>query len=269
MAVSPFLKWPGGKRWFISRYSSLLPTRFNTYFEPFLGAGSVFFHLKPPYAVLGDVNADVVDLYRAVAWRRISFEIRLQEHQERHGKRYYYDVRRQVPQALVERAARTLYLNRTSFNGMYRVNQAGEFNVPKGVKTKVVMDTDDFVAAAKLLRSAKIRVSDFEPLIDEASARDLVFADPPYVVGHNNNGFVKYNEKLFKWDDQIRLANALNRARKRKVKIVATNAAHADVEQLYKKRGFFIHQVERYSSISGSSHGRCKFREIVITANCD
>lgn len=152
---------------------------------------------------------------------------------------------------------------------MYRVNLAGEFNVPKGVRTAVVKDTDDFAADAKLLRLADLRVSDFEPLVDEAEAGDLVFADPPYIVGHNNNGFVKYNEKLFKWEDQVRLANALARARSRGVKVVATNAAHIEIEKLYQQRRFTVLRVERYSSISGISEGRCRFQELVISANCD
>jgi DNA adenine methylase len=152
---------------------------------------------------------------------------------------------------------------------MYRVNLAGEFNVPKGGKTAVVMDTDDFAAAANVLRRAEIRVSDFEPLVEEAKAGDLVFADPPYIVGHNNNGFVKYNEKLFKWDDQLRLAEALARARERGVKVVVTNAAHKELEQLYRERHFRIVRVKRYSSISGVSEGRCRFQELIISANCD
>jgi DNA adenine methylase len=199
----PFMKWPGGKRWLIARHSAVLPTSFGRYFEPFLGGGSVFFHLQPELAVLGDINPELVELYKAVAWRRRRLESLLQEHQRNHGKRHYYSVRSRMPSDPVERAARTLYLNRTCFNGMYRVNLTGQFNVPKGEKTAVVMDTDDFAAAAKLLRRADLRVSDFERLVDEAQAGDLVFADPPYIVGHNNNGFVKYNEKLFRCPDQF------------------------------------------------------------------
>jgi DNA adenine methylase len=246
----------------------MLPAVFGRYFEPFLGGGSVFFHLQPRRAVLGDSNAELIEAFKVVAWRRRRLERLLQEHQRKHGKRHYYAVRCQVPDDPVERAARTLYLNRTCFNGMYRVNLGGEFNVPKGEKTAVVMDDDDFAAAAKLLRRAELRVSDFEPLIDEAKGGDLVFADPPYIVGHNNNGFVKYNEKLFKWDDQIRLAIALARARKRGVKVVATNAAHAEIERLYRQLSFTISPVKRYSSISGSSEGRCQFQELIISANC-
>jgi DNA adenine methylase len=263
------MKWPGGKRWFVARYSGVLPTAFGRYFEPFLGGASVFFHLEPQRAILGDTNHELIELFKAIAWRRKRLERMLQDHQATHGVRHYYRVRSHIPADSVERAARALYLNRTCFNGVYRVNLAGQFNVPKGEKSAVVMDTDDFAAAARLLRRADIRVSDFEPLVDEAEAGDLVFADPPYIVGHNDNGFVKYNEKLFKWDDQVRLAKALARARKRRAKIVATNAGHGEIEKLYRQLSFMIRRVERYSSISAASDGRCQFQELIITANCD
>jgi DNA adenine methylase len=261
------MKWPGGKRWFIARHAAVLPTTYNRYFEPFLGGGSVFFHLAPKRAVLGDTNAELIELFRVVAWRRCRLECLLQQHQTRHSERHYYAVRASVPVEAVQRAARILYLNRTCFNGMYRVNLDGVFNVPIGEKTTVVMDTDDFRAAARLLRRAEMRVSDFEPLVNEAKTGDLIFADPPYIVGHNNNGFVKYNEKLFKWEDQIRLASALIRAKNRGAKVVATNAAHDEIEKLYKRWGFTIERVERYSSISGDSDGRCRFQEIIVTGN--
>lgn len=264
MSLQPFMKWPGGKRWFIHQHSDVLPQTYRRYIEPFLGGGSVFFHLQPEQAILGDTNAELIDLFRMVAWRRKTLEQMLQEHQQNHGKRHYYRVRSAVPDDPVERAARTLYLNRTCFNGMYRVNREGEFNVPKGVKDTILLAQDDFTSAAKLLRRAKIVVSDFQPLIDRARRNDLVFADPPYIVGHNNNGFVKYNELLFKWDDQIRLAEALRKAQERGVKVVSTNAAHAQIERLYPTSRFAIRRVERFSSISGDANGRCQFQEIII-----
>src|SRR5207249_1865757 len=131
----PFMKWPGGKRWFVCRHSAMLPATFGRYVEPFLGGGSVFFHLQPGRAILGDTNAELIELFKVVARRRKQLESLLQEHQKNHGKRHYYRVRSRVPTDPVERAARTLYLNRTCFNGMYRVNLAGQFNVPKGEKT--------------------------------------------------------------------------------------------------------------------------------------
>jgi DNA adenine methylase Dam len=119
----PFLKWPGGKRWFVSHYADLLPKTFGRYYEPFLGAGSVFFHLQPERAILKDTNRELIAVYKAVAWYRKQLEALLQLHHENHGKRYYYRVRANIPDDPVARAARTLYLNRTCFNGMYRVTR--------------------------------------------------------------------------------------------------------------------------------------------------
>jgi DNA adenine methylase len=266
--MTPFLKWPGGKRWFVARHPELLPTSFDRYFEPFLGAGSTFFHLEPARAVLADCNRELIAVYRAVRHRRKRLEQLLASHQRRHSQEYYYTVRDTIPAEAVERAARTIYLNRTCFNGMYRVNLTGEFNVPVGTKTSVLLPTDDFASVARLLRQAQLRVSDFEPVIDEAKRGDLVFADPPYVVGHNNNGFLKYNEHLFKWADQERLADTLARARDRGVKILATNADHSAVRELYRQRSFTLMSVERYSSISSTSSSRKPFQELIILANC-
>ena len=269
MPLLPFLKWPGGKRWLVAHHAHLFPAKFVRYFEPFLGGGSVFFHLQPQRAVLADRNGELIDLYRAMAWRRKKLEALLRAHQENHGKRYYYRIRSHVPSDPLERAARTLYLNRTCFNGIYRVNLVGVFNVPKGTKKTVLLDTDDFASAARLLRRVELEQSDFEPIIDRAKPGDLVFADPPYTVRHNNNGFVKYNETLFSWADQERLAAALERAARRGARVVATNAAHAEILALYPQPRFHSEVVLRYSSISSDSSSRRSYSELVIRANYD
>ncbi|MFS8652085.1 MAG: Dam family site-specific DNA-(adenine-N6)-methyltransferase [Caldibacillus sp.] len=267
MQLVPFLKWPGGKRWFISRYSDIFPKKFNLYIEPFLGGGSVYFYLKPESALLGDINEELIITYRAIRDNWVGVKEKLVIHQKNHCKEYYYNMRDIVPNDPVERAARLIYLNRTCFNGIYRVNSNGKFNVPKGTRDSVIFETDDFEGISKLLSSADIRVSDFEPLINEAHRDDLIFADPPYTVRHNQNGFIKYNENLFSWDDQVRLADALWRARKRGAKIILTNANHQSIRDLYTERGFEIMTVSRYSSISADPKRRNKFQELVIWAN--
>jgi DNA adenine methylase len=260
----PFLMWPGGKRWFVTEHSNVFPTKFNRYIEPFLGSGSVFFHLQPADALLGDTNAELITAYRGLrrGWRKAYALLR--EHHERHDDRHYYLVREQRLPSSIERAARLIYLNRACFNGIYRVNRNGEFNVPKGTRESILFDTDDFAATARLLRGADIRVADFEELVDEANRNDFVFADPPYTVRHNLNGFIKYNEKLFSWDDQLRLAKALARARDRGALIVATNANHASLRNLYRTHGFRLKTVSRYSSISASADSRRQFEELLI-----
>ena len=168
------------------------------------------------------------------------------------------------PRTPITRAARFIYLNRTCWNGLYRVNLNGQFNVPIGTKKNVLLDSDNFEELSKLLRDTRLIVSDFEAIIEQAQAGDLVFADPPYTVRHNLNGFVKYNEKIFHWDDQIRLRDCLVRAHDRGCLIFLTNANHPSVMKLYKGH-FDISSLKRSSVIAANSSDRGKYEELVIT----
>jgi DNA adenine methylase len=262
--LSPFLKWPGGKRWLVELHSHLFPRKYQNYIEPFLGAGSVYFHLKPSRAILGDLNGDLITAYRGIRESALAVQLLLEEHHISHCKEYYYEIREIVPASLIAQAARIIYLNRTCFNGIYRVNRRGQFNVPVGNRDRVVRDTDNFAAIAGLLQGAELRHSDFEPLVDEAQAGDLVFLDPPYTVRHNRNGFIKYNEQLFSWDDQERLAKAATRAAERGARIMVTNASHATIRRLYTRDLFRFRKVSRYSAISASIDSRKHFDELII-----
>lgn len=263
----PIVKWPGGKRWLVELYPELLPKRLNgRYLEPFVGGGAVFFRLRPERALLADANPDLIQAYASVRDHTQALLELLRRHERLHSKAHYYRVRTCVPADPIERSARFLYLNRTCFNGIYRVNREGIFNVPIGSKTRVLLPSDDWQQWALALRSADLRQADFESLIDEAGKGDFVFADPPYTVHHNRNGFIKYNQVLFSWEDQVRLADSVNRARKRGARILLTNANHASVRKLY-GRGFEMFVVSRYSSMSASANGRDIFDEIVVKAN--
>lgn len=264
-AQSPFLKWPGGKRWFVDKHADLLNIEFKKYYEPFLGAGSVFFHLAPKKAVLGDLNADVVAAFTGIREDPKGVHRELRRHHRLHNDAHYYSVRSMAPRSPVNRAARIIYLNRTCFNGIYRVNQQGQFNVPLGNRGDVIRSTDDFEGIAKMLNRVKIYHSDFEPLIDQAELDDLLFLDPPYTVRHNRNGFIKYNERLFSWEDQIRLASATTRAVKRGALVIMTNANHRSIKSLYDKDVFRFKVVSRFSAISATSGSRKSFEELVIT----
>lgn len=262
--LRPFLKWAGGKRWFVVNCHRLLTNEFANYIEPFLGSGAVFFHLSPRRGVLGDKNIELIDTYRAIqkdwegVWRK------LRHHSRNHGYEYYYRIRDQKPRTPTAQAARFIYLNRTCFNGLYRVNREGLFNVPKGSKDTVLFADDDFQGISRLLRTMRLCAGDFAELIDAAQAGDFVFADPPYTVKHNNNNFLKYNEVIFSWADQIRLADALESARKRGVRIVLCNADHGSVRELY--QGFErVFSVERYSVLAAGSRYRRRTTELVVT----
>lgn len=264
--IIPFLRWPGGKRWLVDMYPDVFPQSYNTYIEPFLGAGSVYFHLQPDRAVLGDLNHDVIIVYRGIRQDAESVQALLEKHHSLHCREYYYEIRNIVPVSLAAQAARIIYLNRTCFNGIYRVNLKGQFNVPIGERKQVMKDTDDFTAVASLLANVDLHHEDFETLVDLAQLSDFVFLDPPYTVRHNRNGFNKYNEQLFSWADQERLACAAARACRRGAKVVITNASHPTVRQLYPEDLFAFREVSRYSSISAYLDSRKHFDELVISS---
>lgn len=264
--VGPFLKWPGGKRWLVASHSRLLPRRHNRYIEPFLGAGSVFFHLRPQWALLGDLNTDVITAFQGIMDDPEHVQLLLEKHHLQHTSEYYYKIRSESPGTLSAQAARIIYLNRTCFNGIYRVNKRGEFNVPLGTRDTVVLDSDNFQAVAMLLSRAELHNCDFESLTDSALADDLLFLDPPYTVRHNRNGFIKYNERLFSWDDQERLAKAATRAAERGAQVVVTNASHSTIRALYEKDLFKFRTVSRFSPVSASPDSRKQFEELIITS---
>lgn len=228
----PFLKWAGGKRWLVGR-PNWQPERYRSYIEPFLGGGSVFFSLEPERGLLNDRNKELMNMYRVLRDYPELLREHLQEHQRRHTESHYYEVRAAVLDCGIERAARFLYLNRACWNGLYRVNRNGAFNVPKGTKDKVFFETDDYIGASRALRRVKLRSTDFEKIIDQAEPGDFVFVDPPYTVKHNLNGFVRYNERIFSWSDQERLAGAVERAFRRGCLVAVTNADHESVRELY------------------------------------
>lgn len=261
--VLPFLKWAGGKRWLVSSYPDLLKIPFKRYIEPFLGSGAIFFHLAPRKAILADRNQELIEAYQVIKddWELVLHELR--KHQKNHSKQYYYAIRQSKPRTPHTRAARFIYLNRTCWNGLYRVNLRGEFNVPIGTKSSVLLDTDDFGSISKLLVNVELCVSDFENIINRAGPDDFVFIDPPYTVKHNLNGFIKYNENLFSWDDQERLRDAVIRAKNRGAAVLLSNAYHRSIRELYK--GIGTQKVlTRSSVLAADSENRGKYKELVI-----
>jgi DNA adenine methylase len=263
--LEPFLKWPGGKRWLVHQYASLFPSQYRRYLEPFLGGGAVFFHLTPQRAVLSDTNSDLINAYQCLRKHAKVIEKRLFDLQQKHSKEFYYRVRATRPADTIEQAARFLYLNRTCFNGIYRVNLNGEFNVPIGTKDLVAYPKDYLQGIATCLRHASIRVADFEETIDRAVADDFVFVDPPYTVMHNNNNFLKYNANLFSWADQLRLVSAVKRAARRGAAIMISNADHHSVRELYSNFGTH-HRVNRVSVLAADFLHRRKTTELLITS---
>jgi DNA adenine methylase len=249
----PFLKWTGGKRWLADTVAEMLPERRGRYFEPFLGGASVFFYLKPWPATLSDVNKELINVYRQVRDNLPEVIERLRKLTIDAGT--YAKVRESRPRTPVTKAVRLLYLNRTAFNGIYRVNRSGQFNVPFGCKVGTVLCNDKLLqSASRTLQNRIVACSDFEAMIDSAVRHDIVYADPPYTTRHDNNGFRRYNESLFTWSDQERLSESCVRAVGRGVSVIVSNAAHKEIGRLYKD--FQSKTVSRYTGISGSTYGR-------------
>lgn len=262
MKNKPFLKWAGGKRWLVERPEFKIPYYTGSYIEPFVGGGAVFFSHAPDHAIISDANARLIETYRAIQQDWIAVTDNLSNHQKNHSKEYYYETRSKGFENLYERAAQFLYLNRACWNGLYRENLRGEFNVPIGTKSKIIMDGDDFEKISAALQNVIILNEDFSTVIERATLGDLIFVDPPYTVAHNFNGFVKYNQNIFSWNDQIRLRDCLLAAKQRGARILLTNAAHESIRELYVDLSEPV-EIVRASVISGNPKSRVKTSELL------
>ncbi|MDP2386992.1 MAG: Dam family site-specific DNA-(adenine-N6)-methyltransferase [Bacteroidota bacterium] len=263
--MEPFLKWAGGKRWLTTRPIDIFPDHVETkrYFEPFLGGAAVFFHLQPTGGYLSDLNVDLINAYTTIRDNWEDLVDVLFKYDKKHSVDFYYEMREKKPRVSLLQAARFIYLNRTCWNGLYRVNKNGQFNVPIGTKTKVLSTEDNFQELSLLLNTMSIESCDFQNTIDKARSGDFVFIDPPYTVKHNLNGFVKYNEKIFSWQDQIRLKDSVSKAIKRGAFVLILNANHISIKELYKGVGKTI-ELERASVIAGNSSARGRYTELAI-----
>jgi DNA adenine methylase len=261
--MRPFLRWAGGKRWLTRNSSVALPAS-SRLIEPFLGGGALFFSRFWNSAVLADVNRFLINAY---VWMKNDhsglFDL-LIDHFNLHSKDYYYEIRARLGASTRQDAADFIYLNRACFNGLFRVNLSGRFNVPIGNKLYELRDRTEFDDWAARLKRCEIRLADFEETIGACGEGDFIFADPPYTVNHNSNGFIEYNEKIFSWDDQVRLHACLLSASSRGAQFALTNADHSTVRELYE--GCALQTVERGSEMAGRIGARGRTTEVVITS---
>ncbi|MGC9963918.1 MAG: Dam family site-specific DNA-(adenine-N6)-methyltransferase [Syntrophobacteraceae bacterium] len=259
LVVKPFIRWAGGKTWLLKQLDQFMPNSFNNYYEPFLGGAAVFFHLKQNnrlnrQAVLSDLNEELIDCFVQIRDNVESVIKHLQMYCN--DKAFYYHIRDLIPSSVEEKAARFIYLNRTSFNGIYRVNLNGVYNVPYGFKTyRVLFDYDNLRNVSVLLQDVHIIHQDFQTCLKSVKAGDLVFIDPPYTVAHDNNGFVKYNQKIFAWWDQHRLVEAISGLIAQKAHFILTNAAHPSINELFRTCGTKT-ELRRFSLIGGKKAKR-------------
>jgi DNA adenine methylase len=262
----PFLRWAGGKNWLLKHIKDFLPPLgFRNYHEPFLGGGSVFFFLQPQKkSFLSDSNVDLINTYSTVRDNPQAIINLLGTY--KNEKDFYYNIRESILTDPVENAARFIYLNQTSFNGIYRVNLKGEYNVPFGYRSKDFICERILLQCSKTLQNSTMQSYDFDCIREQIKKQDLVFLDPPYTVSHNLNGFIKYNEKLFSVEDQIRLNKLIDFIKTRGAYYILTNAAHAKILQIFDK-GDRVVELHRYSVLGGKNAIRGLTSEYLFT-NC-
>lgn len=267
--VKPFLRWAGGKRWLTKSIVNFLPLEFNNYHEPFLGGGSIFLFLKSNGLIknqsyLSDFNEELINTYKQIATNPNDLISALKKF--KNNKEDYYKIRSLRPNADLIKAARFLYLNKASFNGIYRVNRNGEYNVPYGNRNLKDFYTEENIKnVSEILKSnTSIDSKDFFECINNVEKGDLVFLDPPYTVAHENNGFVQYNQKIFLWEDQERLKDLLMEINKRDAFFILTNAKHESIKELFSNVGKRV-KVQRQSLIGGIGASREEINEYIFT----
>lgn len=277
--AKPFVKWVGGKRQILPALRARVPERFGTYYEPFVGGGALFFDLRPPKAVLNDANERLVATYRAI---QASPAAVIESLEGMPDEAEFYKATRARPpelppigaegraEAEVRMAAWFLYLNRAGFNGLYRVNARGEFNVPYGGRgtPRRLCHPETILAASKALAGVEIRHGDFVAATAEAQAGDFVYFDPPYVPvstpSSSSPSFTSYTEGGFKDADQVRLRDHARALKSRGVHVLLSNAAAPRVYELYE--GFEIDSVAVTRSVNCKADGRARgsATEVVI-----
>lgn len=274
MYTKPFLKWVGGKGRLVAEIMKRLPRKWDGYFEPFLGGGAVYFFLASTYAartgmrwMLGDVNEDLVNAFGVTMHNSTPLFRLLKLHRSRHSEDYFYRMRKQRQPTSILKAARFIYLNRTCFNGLYRVNRAGEFNVPFG-RYKDPLNLaffDSLRLASVTLRKTKptIRVAPFWETIDMAMKHDFVYCDPPYLPKTETADFTAYHKDKFGLGEHEQLRDALAAAHKRGVKWMLSEGDSKVIRTLFKD--FNVMPVKGRQSVAASGDSRDVSRELLIT----
>jgi len=268
-AVGPFLKWAGGKSQLLKEIVPVIPSHFENYFEPFLGGAALLFHLldhRPSLkAFISDSNSELINCYLSVQSNVEEVVQALKIH--RNDKHYYYKIRAQDTKRLMpaERAARLIYLNKTCFNGLYRVNRSGQFNVPFGkYRNPRIVDEEKLRSVSKILRRGRIDISclDFEPALKRARAGDFVYLDPPYQPLSSTSKFTSYTKSNFDEAAQIRLAAVFQSLDARGVFVLLSNSNSELVRKLY--ADYRAHEVLAARAINCNGNGRGRIGELLI-----
>ena len=272
--IHPFVKWAGGKTQLLDVIVSHLPETFNRYFEPFVGGGALLFKLQPKAFSINDMNEELISVYKCLEDDEL-FDLlkkELLKHEENHSEEYYYQIRdmdrnedfKNLP--IYVRAGRMIYLNKACFNGLYRVNSKGFFNVPSGKKKTVCcFDRKTFGNLNLFFKNRKIVITnvDFEQACKNAKSGDFAYFDPPYDTWEEKNSFTSYDKNAFNKDSQIRLCNVFKDLSSKGVYVMLSNHNTKFINELY--QGFHINVVPAKRMINSKGDGRGEVEEVLIT----
>ena len=271
--AKPFLKWAGGKRQIINELKKYIPVEYNCYYEPFVGAGALLFELSPKKAVINDSNSELMNVYNVLCdYEKYNKMCKLLNSYEiKNSEDFYYELRNKDRNKSMfnrmsdyTKAARTIYLNKACFNGLYRVNSKNEFNVPFNKKTKINTYEGENLLTIHMyltMNDIEIRCVDFEEAVKDAKAGDFVYFDPPY--DSDTKTFNSYTEEGFGKKEHIRLANVFKELDAKGVKVMLSNHNTSLVKDLYKD--FNIHVIEAKRNINSNGKKRGKVEEVIIT----
>lgn len=265
--IYPLVKWVGGKRQLMSDLLRNLPLHYNRYLEPFVGGGALFFTLQQENSYISDMNEELINLYQVV---RDNVEELIKDlHTHENNKDYYLKIRdldrldNYGNISAIKRASRFIYLNRTCFNGLYRVNSKGEFNVPFGkYKNPKLVDEVNLVNVSRLLQATEIKHADFKRVLDVAKVNDFVYFDPPYMPLNETSSFTSYTKDGFGIDKQIELKNVCDELHSKGVKFMLSNSDTQFIKDLY--ADYEINTVYASRQVNSKASGRGKITEVLI-----
>lgn len=269
--LAPILKWAGGKRQLLPEIMPLIPNNINRYYEPFLGAGAVLLELRPQKAIVNDTNTELINVYGVIKEHPKELIALLEKHEKKHSKDYYYQIRDIDRNAAkynrmnnIQKAARTIYLNRTCYNGLYRVNHKGFFNTPVGRNSTITITNRGAIEAmSEYLNHSQIRFlnTDYRQAVRWIRDTDFVFLDPPYYPT-NRDYFTRYDHSPFGVKEQIELKKLCDRLNSRNIRFLQTNSNCQEIYQLY--GAYNIREVDVRRCINANADGRTG-TEVIIT----
>jgi len=271
----PFVKWAGGKRQLIPILNQHIPKNFSSYFEPFLGGGAMLFHMVTinpnQNCIVSDLNSDLVLSYITIRDKVDELISSLKNHSKNYfqnSKSYYYIVRDSEPRSQVEKTSRLIFLNRTCFNGLYRVNSKGKFNVPLGRYTNPnIVNEENLRAVNQVLKSKKIKIScrDFSAILDDVKKNDFVYFDPPYQPVSTTANFTSYTNRNFTYADLERLCELCEQLNSKNCKFMLSNSNSKEVREIFSNNSWKIKKIESNRSINSDSKKRTGYSELLIT----